>query len=120
MLSDPIRNLVNIPGVQIQQNSVNSINIEMRAGSGVFGTSTLPMLDYRYLVTPAAGSYFNFQSGLSNIDIERVEVVRGAASALYGPGVTSGVVHFLSKSAIDKPGTTIEAFGGGLNTEEHH
>ena len=113
---DPIRNLVNIPGVQIQQNSVNSINIEMRAGSGVFGTSTLPMLDYRYLVTPAAGSYFNFQSGLSNIDIERVEVVRGAASALYGPGVTSGVVHFLSKSAIDKPGTTIEAFGGGLNT----
>ena len=113
---DPIRNLVNIPGVQIQQNSVNSINIEMRAGSGVFGTSTLPMLDYRYLVTPAAGSYFNFQSGLSNIDIERVEVVRGAASALYGPGVTSGVVHFISKSPIDRPGTTIEAFGGGLNT----
>ena len=113
---DPIRNLVNIPGVQIQQNSVNSLNIEMRAGSGVFGTSTLPMLDYRYLVTPAAGSFLAFQTGLSNIDIERVEVVRGAASALYGPGVTSGVVHFISKSAIDKPGTTIEVFGGGLKT----
>ena len=59
---DPIRNLVNIPGVQIQQNSVNSLNIEMRAGSGVFGTSTLPMLDYRYLVTPAAGSFFSLSN----------------------------------------------------------
>jgi iron complex outermembrane receptor protein len=113
---DPIRNLINVPGVQIQQNSINSINIEMRAGSGVFGTSTFPILDYRYLVTPAAGSFFAFQTGLSNIDIDRIEVVRGAASALYGPGVTSGVVHFLTKSPIDKPGTTVEVFGGELNT----
>jgi outer membrane receptor for ferrienterochelin and colicins len=113
---DPIRNLVNVPGIQIQQNSVNSLNIEMRAGSGVFGTSTFPMLDYRFLVTPAAGSFLAYQTGLSNIDIERIEVVRGAASALYGPGVTSGVVHFISKSPIDRPGTTVEVFGGGLNT----
>ena len=113
---DPIRNLINVPGVQLQQNSANSINIEMRAGSGVFGTSTFPILDYRYLITPAAGSFFAFQTGLSNIDIDRIEVVRGAASALYGPGVTSGVVHFLTKSPIDKPGTTVEVFGGELNT----
>jgi len=113
---DPIRNLINVPGVQIQQNSINSINLEMRAGSGVFGTSTFPILDYRYLITPAAGSFFAFQTGLSNIDIDRIEVVRGAASALYGPGVTSGVVHFLTKSPIDKPGTTVEVFGGELNT----
>lgn len=114
---DPVRNLVNIPGVQLQQHSANSLNLEMRAGSGVFGTSTFPMLDYRYLVTPAAGSFLSYQTGLSNIDIQRVEVVRGAASALYGPGVTSGVVHFISKSAIDYPGTTIEAFVGELETQ---
>lgn len=115
-VTDPVRNLVNIPGVQIQQHSANSLNIEMRAGSGVFGTSTFPILDYRYLVTPSAGSFFSFQTGLSNIDIERVEVVRGAASALYGPGVTSGVVHFLTKKPIDYPGTTVEMYGGSLST----
>jgi iron complex outermembrane receptor protein len=113
---DPVRHLQYIPGVQIQQQSANSINIEMRAGSGVFGTSTLPMLDYRFLATPAAGTFFTQQSGLSNIDIERIEVVRGAASALYGPGVASGVVHWISKSAIDHPGTTIELLSGTLNT----
>ena len=113
---DPVMNLANIAGVQIQQQSANSINIEMRAGSGVFGTSTFPILDYRYLVTPASGQFNNYQTGMSNIDIQRVEVVRGAASALYGPGVTSGVVHFMSKSAIDYPGTTVEMLGGTLNT----
>ena len=113
---DPVMNLANIAGVQIQQQSANSINIEMRAGSGIFGTSTFPILDYRYLVTPASGQFNNYQTGMSNIDIQRVEVVRGAASALYGPGVTSGVVHFMSKSAIDYPGTTVEMLGGTLNT----
>tara|TARA_B110000008_G_scaffold255030_1_gene271418 strand:+ start:41348 stop:44218 length:2871 start_codon:yes stop_codon:yes gene_type:complete len=113
---DPVMNLANIVGVQMQQQSANSINIEMRAGSGVFGTSTFPILDYRYLVTPSAGTFQSFQTGMSNIDLERVEVVRGAASALYGPGVTSGVVHFMSKSPIDHPGTTVEMLGGSLNT----
>jgi len=113
---DPVRHLQYIPGVQLQQQSANTINIEMRAGSGVFGTSTLPMLDYRFLSTPAAGTFFSQQAGLSNIDIEKIEVVRGAASALYGPGVASGVVHFMSKSAIDHPGTTIELMSGTLNT----
>jgi len=113
---DPIRQLVNIPGVQIQQQSANTLNIEMRAGAGIFGTSTFPILDYRYLVTPSAGQFLSFQTGLSNIDIAKVEVVRGAASALYGPGVTSGVVHFMSKNPIDYPGTTIELVAGTLNT----
>ena len=115
-VNDPLRNLVNIPGIQYQQQSANSINFEMRAGSGVFGTSVFPLLDYRFLQSPASGSLFAFQSGLSNLDIERVEIVRGAASALYGPAVESGVVHFFSKKAIDKPGTSIELIGGNLST----
>lgn len=115
-VTDPVRNLINIPGLQFQQQSANSVNFEMRAGSGVFGTSVFPILDYRFLQSPASGSFFAFQSGLSNLDIERIEVVRGAASALYGPGVESGVVHFFSKKAIDKPGTSIELIGGNLAT----
>ncbi len=115
-VTDPVRNLVNIPGINFQQQSANSINFEMRAGSGVFGTSAFPILDYRFLQSPASGSFFTFQSGLSNLDIDRVEVVRGAASALYGFAVESGVVHFLTKKAIDHPGTSIELIGGNLNT----
>ena len=115
-VAEPSRILVSVPGVQIQQQTANSMNIEMRAGSGVFGTSTYIMRDNRGLITPAAGTFFSFQQGLSNLDLASVEVVRGAAGVLYGPGVTSGVVHFRSKSPIDYTGNAVSMWGGDLNT----
>ena len=111
-VQDPTAGLVNVPGVQLQQQSANSLNLEMRAGSGVFGTGTFIMLDYRFLVSPSAGSFLTYQSGLSNLDLQQIEVVRGPAGALYGPNVTSGIVHFITKSAIDYPGTSAEVFAG--------
>ena len=88
----------------------------MRGSSGLFGTSAFPILDYRSLVGPGIGTFQSDQSPLSTVDIDRVEVVRGPGSALYGPGVTQGVVHFISKNPIDHPGTTFEVVGGELNT----
>lgn len=114
--TDPTRNLMTVPGVQIQQQSASRINIEMRGQSGLFDTGVFPILDYRSLVGPGIGTFNSSGAGLSNIDLQRVEVVRGPGSALYGPGVVSGVVHFISKSPIDHPGTTVEVFGGELNT----
>ncbi len=114
--TDITRSLINVPGVQIQQQSANRINISIRGGSGLFGTSVFPILDYRSLVGAGIGTFQSDQAGLNNLDIEKIEVVRGAGSALYGPGVTQGVVHFISKSPIDKPGTSIELIGGSLNT----
>ena len=115
-VAEPTRVLVSVPGVQIQQQTANSLNLEMRAGSGTFGTSTYVMRDNRGLITPAAGTFFSFQQGLSNLDLASVEVVRGAAGVLYGPGVTSGVVHFRSKSPIDYTGTSASLWAGELNT----
>ena len=113
---DPVRNLVNVAGVQIQQQSASRFNIEMRGGIGLFDTNAFPIMDYRSLVGPGIGTFQSDQSGISRIDVERIEVVLGPGSALYGPGVTTGVVHFITKNPIDHPGTTLEVGGGELNT----
>ena len=113
---DPVRELMNVPGVQIQQQSASRINIEMRGSASLFDTGVFPILDYRSLVGPGIGTFNSSAAGLSTIDLARIEVVRGPASALYGPGVSSGVVHFISKSPIDFPGTTVELIGGQLKT----
>ena len=110
------RAIINEPGVYIQQQGAGRVNIQLRGDGGIFGSASFPILDYRSLSGPGLGTFDNINSPLNNIDIERIEVVRGPGSALYGPGVTSGVVHFLSKSAIDKPGTTVELIGGELST----
>ena len=115
-VADPSRLLVSVPGVQIQQQTANTINFEMRAGSGTFGTSTYIMQDNRAIKSASAGTFFSFQQGLSNLDLATVEVVRGAAGVLYGPGVTSGVVHFRTKSPIDYEGVSASFWGGDLDT----
>lgn len=114
--TDPTRNLISTPGVQIQQQSANRINISMRGSAGLFGTGAFPIMDYRSLIGPGIGTFQSDGAGLSNIDLQRIEVVRGPGSALYGPGVTQGVVHFITKNPIDFPGTTVELMGGELNT----
>jgi len=114
-VTDPVRLLANIPGVQIQQQTANTLNVEMRAGSGVFGTSTFLVKDNRYMVTPSAGLFQSYQAGLSNLDLATVEVVRGPAGVLYGPGVTSGVVHFRTKSPIDYEGNSMSVWAGEMS-----
>ena len=113
-VTDPVRLLANTAGVQIQQQTANTLNVEMRAGSGVFGTSTFLVKDNRYMVTPSAGLFQSYQAGLSNLDLATVEVVRGPAGVLYGPGVTSGVVHFRTKSPIDYPGNSMSVWAGEM------
>lgn len=115
-VTDPVRLLATIPGVQVQQQTANTLNVEMRAGSGVFGTSTFLVKDNRYLVTPSAGLFQSYQAGLSNLDLATVEVVRGPAGVLYGPGVTSGVVHFRTKSPIDYEGNSMSVWAGEMAT----
>jgi len=114
--TDPTRTLGNLSGVTIQQQSASRVNIEMRGQNGLFSTFVFPIMDYRNLVGAGTGTFVSSQEGISSIDLDRVEVVRGPASALYGAGVTSGVVHFITKNPIDHPGTTVELTGGELST----
>ena len=110
------RAIINEPGVYVQQQGAGRVNLQLRGDGGIFGSASFPILDNRSLSGPGLGTFDNLNSPLNNIDIERIEVVRGPASALYGPGVTSGVVHFISKKPIDNPGTTVELIGGELST----
>ena len=45
-------------------------------------------------------------------DVKRIEYVAGPGSALYGPNAVSGVVHVLTRSPFDSPGTTLSVTGG--------
>jgi len=49
-------------------------------------------------------------------DVERIEIVRGPASALYGPNVVAGVINVLSKRWTGGPGAEVDASYGSHNT----
>ena len=48
----PVRALINTPGVELQQQTGQRINLALRGSSGVFATDVFPMLDYRSLISP--------------------------------------------------------------------
>lgn len=50
------------------------------------------------------------------LEIERIEVVRGAASSLYGTDALAGVIHLVTRRALpgETPGAHAELEGGGF------
>lgn len=91
--------LRNIEGVDVAgYGSPTSLpTIRMRGVGGSFGGQTTQVLiDGMPIESPAAGIHLG-AGALALHDLERVEVVRGPASALYGPSAVGGVVNLMSK-----------------------
>ncbi|MFL9827888.1 TonB-dependent receptor [Rhodoplanes sp. SY1] len=53
-------------------------------------------------------------SKLSSADVERIEVVRGPASVLYGSQNIGGVINIIMKTGRTAPGTLLEVSGGSF------
>ena len=104
--------LRNTTGVDVSQTGVDRNEVVLRGFNNAFSGSAYILTDYRQTAVPSLN--VNIHSIMPNmpVDIERIEVVRGPGSALYGPGVDEGVVHFITKDPFSYPGTTISLTGG--------
>lgn len=115
--------LRNTTGVDVAQTGVDRQEVVLRGFNNAFSGATYTLVDYRQAAVPSLN--VNIHSIMPNqpTDLERVEVVRGPGSALYGPGVDAGVVHFLTKDPFASRGTTVAIAGGErslLNAEARH
>jgi iron complex outermembrane receptor protein len=112
----PELSLRNLPGVDITTVGVNRQQVAIRGFSQPFIGPAFILTDFRQTVTPGLGvNAFQIMPLISS-DIERVEVVRGPSSALYGSGADVGVIHFITKDPFDKPGNAISLGGGSQST----
>ncbi|MCR0985224.1 TonB-dependent receptor plug domain-containing protein [Roseomonas populi] len=108
--------LVSVPGLSL----IQSGGIGQPASAFIRGTASrhaLVLLDGVPINDASEpNGAFNFGNDLLGLDVERIEVLRGPASSLYGSGAIGGVVNIVTRRAPkDK---AIEAFGeiaGGSN-----
>ncbi len=105
--------LQGIPGVDVQRSgSVGNLeNIKIRGG---LGTHTLVLIDGFAVNSPTLGQFDI--SSLPVDGFERIEVVRGAQSALYGSNAIGGVVNFIPRKAEEGREYGAGASGGSYNT----
>jgi iron complex outermembrane receptor protein len=80
------------------------------------GGGAYTMVDYRIAAVPSLGFNVPYLLPSASEDVERIEVLRGPASALYGPNAISGVVHLLTESPFADPGTRVSLAAGERQT----
>jgi vitamin B12 transporter len=105
--------LQGIPGVDVQRTgSLGGLeNIKIRGGKS---THTLVMIDGFPVNSPSSGEFDI--SALPVNGFERVEIVRGAQSALYGSNAMGGVVNFIPRKGEEGRQYGAGLSGGSFNT----
>lgn len=105
--------LKSTPGLSVSTGGMMQSNIVSRGFNNAFSTTMLMLQDYRFVGVPSlrvnVPALFTAQSE----DIDRIEVLNGPASALYGPNSANGVLHIITKSPFQSKGTMISLDGGG-------
>ena len=104
-----------VPGLQVARIDSHRWAIAVRGFNQEFSNKLLVMIDGRAVYSPLfSGVRWDQQDPMLE-DIERIEVVRGPAAALWGANAVNGVINIISKSARDTQGTVVS---GGWGNEE--
>src|SRR4026208_1393577 len=86
--------LGDVAGIQIQQMSAATGNVEMRV-QGLPGKYTQILKDGMPLFGGFSGSFSILQ--IPPLDLKQIEIIKGASSTLYGGGAIAGMVNLISK-----------------------
>jgi len=83
---------------------------------GASASQVLTLIDGRPVNTPRDGETDFNQISLSNI--ERIEVLRGPASSIYGASAVGGVINIITKQGREKMETSLLSKFGSFNTKQ--
>lgn len=99
--------LQNINGVRPQLNCgvCNTGDIHI---NGLEGPYTLVLIDGMPIVSSLSTVYG--LSGIPNSLVERIEIVKGPASSLYGSEAVGGLINIITKNAINAPTFSADVF----------
>ncbi|MGH7501542.1 MAG: TonB-dependent receptor domain-containing protein [Longimicrobiales bacterium] len=101
-----------IAAVDVISQGLQSTNVVVRGFNNIFSGALHTLTDNRIAGVPSLRvNVLNFIPS-TNEDLERIEIVLGPGSALYGPNTANGVLHMITKSPLDEPYTSISLAGG--------
>src|SRR5881394_4261893 len=109
-VSDALRE---VPGLSVVQTGVAG-QLTSVFTRGLRSEHTQVLLDGIPINQGLQGA-FNF-ADLTTDDIDRIEVVRGPQSTLYGPRALAGVIQIFTKQGTGTPGILLSGEGGSYDT----
>ncbi|MDX5481155.1 MAG: TonB-dependent receptor [Hymenobacteraceae bacterium] len=102
-----------VQGVEVVRSGVIGVGINARGFNNAFNVKMFQLTDGRNSMLPGGtGLPAGFYSTVIKEDIERVEVILGPSSALYGPNAHNGIINTITKDPRRYPGTTVTIGAG--------
>lgn len=96
-------------GIYVVGSGQNFGNTQSIFTRGAASNQTAVLIDGVRILDPSSVNNAPDLSELSLVDIEKIEIVRGSHSTLYGTSAIGGVVNIITKKG-NKPGLNIDAF----------
>lgn len=87
--------LQNICGVEIQSRGGFGVQGDIVMRGSTF-SQVLVLIDGMKINDPLTG-HFNCYVPVSNMEIERIEILKGAGASMYGPDAVGGVINVITK-----------------------
>ena len=92
----------------------NRAVVSMRGFPHEYASTALVMIDGRSINDTSQAGVRWEDAPVQLQDIERIEIIRGPNTALYGTGAGSGVINIITKKPEEKPSAEIDNRGGSL------
>ncbi|MFN4315067.1 MAG: TonB-dependent receptor plug domain-containing protein [Chitinophagaceae bacterium] len=90
-----------LPGMEVQMRGPMGAQSDIVLRGGTF-QQVLVLLDGIRVNDPNTG-HFNSYIPISPAEIDRIEILKGASSAIYGAEAVGGVVHIITKTFAARP-----------------
>ena len=94
--------LGNQAGVEYMKTGLESSNLTLRGFNGVFSGAIHAVVDNRWTRAPVVNAQLLQFFSPDDSDVDRVELVRGPASPMYGPDTQQGVISLFTKSPFNQ------------------
>jgi len=108
-----------VPGVHVSHSPVAYTPLYLFRGIySDYNPQTLMLQNGVPMTTLFIGNRGLFGYSLPLENVERIEVIRGPGSALYGADAFSGVINIITKTPADIQGTELGARAGSFNTHD--
>lgn len=103
-----------VPGLDVAQIDGNTWAVSSRGFNSSSANKLLVLVDGRTVYSPVFSGVIWDSQDQFLADIDRIEVIRGPGSVLWGSNAVNGVINIITKSAENTQGGLLTAAGGNV------
>ena len=105
-----------VPGIDVAEMNPSDTNVSIRGFNRRVSNKVLVLVDGRSVYQDFLGGTFWPLLDVAIPDIDRIEVIRGPGSALYGASAFAGVINIITRTGDEIAGARVNLQGGNHNT----